>query len=128
MIETNLNQTKNNFIYIHRLILILKPIHGSRWKNTRRSWIKGSSMKTNIWKLVWCFLNLIGSFKGIDHQQTILWLSHKRITPMTSYLFTVNIRPAFANYSLRAWLRFMNFTRLEWTVWIKRFLRLILNL
>ena len=58
----------------------------------------------------------------------VMWLLHKYITPKTSYLFINNYGLNLPNYSQRARLRFMNFTQLEWTVWIKHFFGLIFNL
>ena len=44
-------------------------------------------------------------------------LSLKGITPMTSHIFLVKIYGLNSpNYFLRARLRFMNFTQMEWTV------------
>ena len=56
--------------------------------------------------LLQVLVRFVLNFKGINHEQTILRLLHKCITP----IFIKNIWPDITNYSLRAKLQYANFT------------------
>ena len=63
--------------------------------------------------------------KGKAPNRPILRYSINVSHPCIVIFFINNIWPEFANYSIRARLRFINFTQMDWTVWMKRFFSFI---